>query len=127
MADYISLGLSETSNGKPSGLGEDEWRDIWWNITAMHDPDEAISDYESYGDYIAERGSSKAHTYHWLHAWQQLGTMRTDIKADHPTAVVFEKSSQKTYAVYNYQNTEKTVTFSDGTVVLAAPNGFTLQ
>ncbi|WP_261905358.1 glycosyl hydrolase [Vibrio fortis] len=127
MADYISLGLSETSNGKPSGLGEDEWRDIWWNITAMHDPDEAISDYESYGDYIAERGSSKAHTYHWLHTWQQLGTMRTDIKADHPTAVVFEKSSQKTYAVYNYQNTEKTVTFSDGTVVLAAPNGFTLQ
>ena len=55
------------------------------------------------------------------------GSMRTDIKANHPTAVVFEKSSQKTYAVYNYDTTEKTVTFSDGTVVLAAPNGFTLQ
>ncbi|MEZ9540617.1 glycosyl hydrolase [Vibrio sp. 10N.286.48.C11] len=127
MSDYIDLGLSETANGKPSGLGEDEWRDIWWNIIAMHNPDAAISDYEGYGDYVVERGSSKAHTYHWLHTWKQLGAMQSDIKADYPSAVVFENARQKTYAVYNYGNSDKTVTFSDGTVVVAEPNGFTLR
>ncbi|WP_211092004.1 immunoglobulin-like domain-containing protein [Vibrio agarilyticus] len=130
MTDYIALGLSQ-AGGKPSGLGEDEWRDIWWNITAMHDADSAISDYNGYGkfpgDYIEERGSSKAHTYHWLHTWKDLGHLVTEITADHPAAVVFEKAGTKKYAVYNYDNAAITVKFSDGKIVEAAPNGFTVQ
>ncbi|MGR5300299.1 immunoglobulin-like domain-containing protein [Vibrio alfacsensis] len=131
MTDYIALGLSEAGNQKPSGLGEDEWRDIWWNIMAMHDANSAISDYENYGsfpgDYIEERGSSKAHTYHWLHTWKHLGKMVDSITADHPAAVVFEKEGQKKHVVYNYGDTEQTVKFSDGTVVNAAAKSFTVQ
>jgi endoglucanase Acf2 len=37
MEDYVDLGLSESSNGKPSGLVDDQWRDLWWNLWAMTD------------------------------------------------------------------------------------------
>ena len=45
MADYVELGLSESSNGKPSGLGDDEWKDLWWNLWAMVDAESSIQDY----------------------------------------------------------------------------------
>ncbi len=129
MEDYVTLGLSESSNGKPSGLIEDQWRDIWWNLWAMTNADLAIADYESMASYEAEAGETKAHTYHWLHTLRKLGHLKTGtgtLTANHPAALAFEKNGVTSYVVYNFSNQTLQVTFSNGKVVDATANGFTV-
>ncbi len=130
MADYVSLGLSESSNGKPSGLGSDEWTDLWWNLWALTAPDAAIADYNSVSSYDPEAGESKAHTYHWIHTFSALGQLATGtgaLTADDPAAMAFDNGSVRNYVVYNYSAQAKVVTFSDGHQVNAAANGFTVS
>ena len=73
MVDYVTLGLSQSSNIRPSGLPDDQWRDLWWNLWAMTDADASIADYNTVADYIPEAGETKAHTYHWIHTFAQTG------------------------------------------------------
>ena len=129
MRDYVTLGLSESSNGKPSGLGADEWRDLWWNLWALVDAEAAIADYESVSGYTPEAGETKAHTYHWLHTLRALGQLRTgtgSITADYPAAMVFDHEALRHYVVYNFKAEPLTVTFSDGHSVTAA-TGFSVS
>ena len=129
MEDYVTLGLSESSNNKPSGLVDDQWRDIWWNLWAMTNADLAINDYESVSSYDAEAGETKAHTYHWLHTFSKLGHLKTGtgtLTANHPAALAFEKNGVTSYVVYNFSNQTLQATFSDGKVVAATANGFTV-
>ncbi len=129
MEDYVTLGLSESSNNKPSGLVDDQWRDIWWNLWAMTNADLAINDYESVSSYDAEAGETKAHTYHWLHTFRKLGHLKTGtgaLTANHPAALAFEKNGVTSYVVYNFSNQTLQVTFSDGKVVAATAYGFTV-
>ncbi|BES70082.1 hypothetical protein RE428_11000 [Marinobacter nanhaiticus D15-8W] len=119
LSDYVDLGLSESSNGKPSGLANDQWRDVWWNIWAMTEPEAAIADFNTMDfNYDVEAGESKPHTYHWIHTLNVLGHIESgkgEITADSPIAQVYEKNGQRTYVAYNYHDTPQTVTFSDGT------------
>jgi endoglucanase Acf2 len=129
MVDYVSLGLSESTNIKPSGLPDDQWRDLWWNLWAMTDADASIADYNTVADYVPEAGETKAHTYHWIHTFRQLGHMVTGtgaLTADYPAALAFDNNGQTSYVVYNFSGELLTVSFSDGQVVNAAPNGFTV-
>jgi endo-1,3(4)-beta-glucanase len=129
MEDYVTLGLDESSNGKPSGLPEDRWRDIWWNLWAMTDGDAAVADYDTVASYNEEAGETKAHTYHWINTFKALGTLKTGtgvLTADYPAAVAFEKGGVTSYVVYNYSNQAKSVSFSDGQTVNASANGFTV-
>ena len=130
LVDYVALGLSESSNGKPSGLADGEWRDIWWNVWAMADADAAIADYDAVGaSYVLEEGETKAHTYHWLHAFRGLGHLATGtgaLTSDHPAALAFVKDGVTTYVVYNFSAATQSVTYSDGHAVSAAPLGFTI-
>lgn len=130
MADYVTLGLTESSNGKPSGLADGEWRDIWWSLWAMVDADAALADYATVGSsYEVEDGETRAHTYHWLHAFDGLGHLATGtgaLTADHPAAMAFDKGDVRTYVVYNFTAAAQTVSYSDGHTVVAAPHGFTL-
>lgn len=130
MKDYVALGLTESSNGNPSGLVDDQWRDLWWNLWAMIDADAAISDYDSVAStYAAEAGESKAHTYHWIHTFSALGQIATgkgDLTSNHPTAVAFDKNGVRTYVVYNFADQPKTVIYSDGRTIQAQAKGFTL-
>ncbi|TRY31735.1 glucan 1,3-beta-glucanase [Aliiglaciecola sp. M165] len=128
MRDYIELGMSESENGKPSGLDEDQWRDVWWNLWATNDAQAALDDYESMADYVPEFGETKAHTYHWIHTFTQLGNMLTgngDVTADDPASMVFEKDDNRTYLSYNFSEQEKTVNFSDGVSLLVQPGVMT--
>ncbi|MGF1704927.1 glycosyl hydrolase [Enterovibrio baiacu] len=130
MEDYVSLGLEESNNGKPSGLVDGQWRDIWWNLWAMTDANASIADYETVGsNYVTEEGESKAHTYHWIHTWKALGQLETgtgELTADSPTAVAFKNGNTMTYVVYNFSDSAQTVRFSDGQTVNAVANDFTL-
>jgi endoglucanase Acf2 len=128
MEDYVALGLSQSSNNKPSGLPEDQWRDLWWNLWAMVDAESAIADYNSAGSYTPEAGESKAHTYHWIHTFNALGQLKTgtgDLWANHPAALAFDKDGVRSYVVYNFTDQAINVSYSDGKTVSAAP-GFTV-
>ena len=130
MEDYVALGLAESSNGKPSGLVNDMWRDLWWNLWSMTDADAAVADYNSVSSYQPEQGESKAHTYHWIHTFKALGHLAVgtgDLTANHPAAVAFDKDGERTYVVYNFTDQATTVTYSDGHTVNAAPLGFTID
>ena len=131
MADYVELGLSESSNGKPSGLGDDEWKDLWWNLQAMVDPQASISDYNSVnGNYDPEAGESKAHTYQWIHVFDALGTLQVgtgSLTSNYPAAVAFKKNGVTTYVAYNYENNPITVSYSDGKSFSVPANSFKLE
>jgi len=129
MVDYVALGLSESANGRPSGLPADQWRDLWWNLWAMTDADASIADYNTVASYVPEAGETKAHTYHWIHTFGSLGHMITGtgaLTADYPAALAFDNNGVITYVVYNFSGQARTVSFSDGQTVDAAPDGFTI-
>jgi len=129
MLDYVNLGLSESSNLRPSGLPPDQWRDLWWNLWAMADAEAAIADYNTVVEYIPEAGESQAHTYHWLHVLAGLGQMKTgtgELTSDYPAALAFEKDGVTSYVVYNFGPTSRIVTYSDGQRVNAVPFGFSI-
>ena len=47
---------------RPSGLMDDQWRDLWWNLWAMTDARSSLEDYIDHGlNYDTEAGESKAH------------------------------------------------------------------
>ncbi|GGX65971.1 glycosyl hydrolase [Saccharospirillum salsuginis] len=131
LEDYVDLGLSESGNGKPSGLPNDQWRDVWWNIWAMTNPEAAIADFNTMNfDYDVEAGETVAHTYHWIHSFNELGHLvsgKGEVTADHPAALVFEKNGQLTYLAYNYSNTPILVSFSDGMAIAVQPNSFGIK
>ena len=131
MMDYIELGLRESSNGKPSGLPDDQWRDLWWNLIAMVDPEAAIADYNTMSSsYDNEAGESKAHTYHWIHTFNKLGHIQTgtgDLTSNHPAAVAFEKNGVTTYVAYNYESNPITVSYSDGKSFSVPANSFKVE
>lgn len=131
LKDYVDVGMSgESSNGKPSGLPDDHWRDVWWNIWSMTDGTAALDDLETYGfDYVPEAGETKAHTYHWVHTFAKLGHTLTgtgELTADLPSAVAFHNNGVTTYLAYNYSATETPVNFSDGVTLTAAPGSFSM-
>ena len=128
--DYVALGLEESSNRKPSGLPAGQWTDLWWNLWAMTDADAAIADYEATTSYEPEYGEAPAHTYHWIYTMKALGELQTgtgELTANYPASMAFKAGSTTNYVVYNYGDTARAVTFSDGTVVTAAANAFTIE
>jgi chitodextrinase len=131
LKDYVQLGLSESGNGKPSGLGLDQWRDVWWNIWAMTEPEAAIADFNTMNfNYDVEAGETMAHTYHWIHSFKALGHIKSglgDITADSPAAFVFDKNGQYSYVAYNFSDAQKLVTFSDGMAICVAANQFGIK
>ena len=131
LEDYVALGLEESSNGKPSGLPDGEWTDLWWNLWSMTDPEAAIADYEATTRYNPEAGEAPAHTYQWIYTMRALGKLQTGtgaLTADYPSAMAFQTDDGLySYVVYNYGDEVLTVTFSDGTVVEAPANAFAVE
>ena len=128
MMDYISLGIGEFN--EPSDLDDDSWRDLWWNLIAMVDPERAIADYNSVVQYESEAGESKAHTYHWIHTFSALGHIQTgtgSLTVNHPAAMAFKKGEKINYLAYNFSDTEILVSYSDGKNMTVPPNSFKLE
>ncbi len=131
LSDYVALGLSESDNGKPSGLVDGHWRDIWWNIWAMTDAESAWADFDAHGlDYQTEEGETRAHTYHWVHTWGELGHLWSGsgaLTADYPAAVAFRSDAQITYIAYNFGREERLVRFSNGVQLRVPPGAFEVR
>lgn len=130
--NYVTLGLSESSNGKPSGLPNGQWRDVWWNIWSMTNGQAAVDDMLAYGlnNLIPEEGETKAHTYHWVYTYKQLGHLATGtgaLTANHPAAVAFNKNGILTYIAYNFGCSAINVAYSDGTSFSVPAKGYALK
>ena len=98
--------------GDPEKL--DRWQDVILEYLALADPDSAIKKYAEFERDSSEFGETKLHTKHWLWSLQHFGTPATEIKCDHPTAIVFRsKNGSLNYVVFNATPETKTVTFSD--------------
>lgn len=98
------------------------WHDVYWCYAAFIDPDKAIELYDSYPDRGLKFGISDAQTYYWLHNMRAMGTLKTDIRANHPIAAAFEQNGTTTYVAHNYSNNEITVDFSDGFSLVVPAN-----
>src|SRR5690606_26685474 len=129
---YVALGMQgESNNGKPSGLPNGHWRDVWWNIWAMTNGEAAAADLAGYGfNYPPEEGETKAHTYHWVHTFKQLGHLATGtgaLTANYPGAVAFNKNGIMTYIAYNFGCGARQVLFSDGMALTVPANSFRVK
>ncbi|MCU4162818.1 glycosyl hydrolase [Carboxylicivirga caseinilyticus] len=98
------------------------WHDVMWEYQAFIDPQGAIDLYNLYPDRTLKFGVSDAQTYHWLHNMNAMGTVNTNITADYPIAVAFDKNGEITYVAHNYTSSPITVTFSDGYELLVPAN-----
>ncbi|WP_163215708.1 glycosyl hydrolase [Clostridium thermarum] len=114
----------EMGNAEP-----DKWQDIIYSYLALYDPALALSKWN--GNISPEAGETKAHTCHWIHNLNGMGTPDFTVRANTALYAVFKKGTTKTYVAYNPANTAKTVTFTDGYVLnvpansMATSNGST--
>ncbi len=96
----------------------DKWQDILFEYLALADPAAAIERYEGLGSNPqSELGETVTHTRQWLGALQMLGNFKSDVQANHPTAVAFEKG----YVVFNPDEEPVSVKFTDGKEIEAEP------
>ena len=131
LKDYAQLGLTQSSNKKPSGLDAGDWPDVWWNIYAMAEGANAVNDLNTAGfNYRPEDGETKAHTYHWVNTMAKLGNLKTGLgtlTANSPAAVAFDNAGQTSYVAYNFNCTPLDVQYSDGTSLTIPSAGFGIK
>ncbi len=96
--------------------GVNRWNELYWNMLAMADPKRALEYYNSnpYGQSEPSPPSeTPPHYYHWIHNWHGLGPYDSTILADTPSYGVFGEENNRTYVVYNANDNEIAVRFSD--------------
>jgi endoglucanase Acf2 len=97
------------------------WRDIVWMYLSFLDAKRAEDLFAKDSYFEPEFGNSLAQVYHFIHGMVALGQVDTSVTADCATYAVFKKGGVRSYVTYNPAATPLKVTFSDGTVVSAAP------
>ena len=74
-----------------------------------------------------ESGNSLEFMNLWCEVLSAHGQIDPSIQGDDPFSLVFRHQDAVTYAVYNYEESEKSVIFSDGHEMRAAPHHLTTQ
>lgn len=126
--DYIINNWKTANDNEKSYTGDDKnekrWNEIWSEYLAIADPEKAEKYFDTECD--PEAGESKAHAFHYIMSLQKAGTPDLSVTSDTALSSVFKnEDDERTYVVYNAEDTEKTVTFSDGTTVVAKPHEMT--
>jgi endoglucanase Acf2 len=113
---------------KPPRTGKNwgGWGDVILMYQALADPAQALasSDFET---QEIEQGSSRANFYHWVHFLNKAGQVDTSVSANTPLYAVLKKGNQRTYLVYSPTAQPRTVTFSDGTVLVTRKAGLSIK
>ncbi|ODN43776.1 glycosyl hydrolase [Piscirickettsia litoralis] len=104
----------------------DRWQGLIGQYQALTDTNQAYRQYQENNNFTPEFGTSHAQLIHWLTSLNHLGLPDFTIYANDPLAVVFTKNGKKNYVVDNPSAQSKTVTFSNGTTVIAKANQLTL-
>ena len=115
-----------------------KWPGILVELNGFGDPSGALSlmdDWESgnypgttNGYYVPDMSNSKLHTYSLLGTLDTYGSPTRDIVSDATFSHVFvDDSGQKNYIVYNETDSQRLISFSDGTGVTADANSVAIQ
>ncbi|MGI0119587.1 glycosyl hydrolase [Zooshikella sp. RANM57] len=113
-----------TFNGGEEGNGgsADDWEDIIWMAQAFRDANTFLAKFNAKADqYRVESGETKAHTYHWLAALNDLGQVDTNVIGNWPATAVFQRAGNRSYVAYNSTCKEKQVAFNDGITFSVKP------
>jgi endoglucanase Acf2 len=110
--DYIPKNYNEGFSG--------QWSDLFYQFLAFADPATAVQKYNS-GTGI-EGGNTQAACYMHIFSLNAVGKLNTEIGANIPSFAVFDKGNIRCYNAYNPDNTERTVTFTDGFSMVVPPN-----
>ena len=106
----------------------DEWADQVFMYRALHDPADAIRQYNLNPEgFPLEGGNSRANAYLWIHNLNALGQVDLEVAADYPLYAVFKKNGTRTYVVYNMDAAARDVRFTDGTTFNAPPRSFAVH
>lgn len=129
--DYVKLNYDNAyANAAAAGADMSAWIDIYMQYYAFVDPDAALEKFNSAvaEGYGVEGGETKAHTYHFIQSLKTHGVPDTSITSNCALSGVFydEANDVYTYAVYNANAEERSVTFSDGKTIKAAPRTMTV-
>ena len=103
------------------------WGDLVAMFGALHDPAPAVKHLVANPNCKIESGNSHAFMHHWVHTLEKFGQVDASVNADHPLHNVFIKDGARTYVVFNCEASPRTVTFSDGVKVIAAPGVLTVK
>lgn len=91
------------------------WPDLSTMFFGLANPEEALQRFDAFSaDYEPEEGGSPPHTYHWLAALNEVGTVDTTVTANVPAYRVFHNGKRRAYAAYNPRSRPARVRFSDG-------------
>ena len=101
------------------------WRDLRIMYSAFVDADGACE--AARGTTEVESGNSISFMNLWCEVLSAHGQIDPSIQGDDPFCLAFRHHDSVTYAVYNYEETEKSVIFSDGHEMRAAPHQLTTQ
>lgn len=106
-----------------------QWQDVLLMYRALSDPADALKRFDEVaGRMRPEEGNSLAGTYHWLATLRAVGRVDRGVTANWPLAATFVKDGRRTHVVYRARaDAGRSVTFSDGTVVPAAVEGFAIK
>lgn len=123
MREFVQIARANEDNYHEADKDVNRWNEIYTAYIAMYDPDAAAEYFNE--DCEAEAGDSKAHAWYQIAYMKDKGTPDLSVTGDMPLSAAFTKNGQETYTVYNPTNSDKTVTFSDGTTFTAKANKLT--
>lgn len=101
------------------------WRDLRIMYSAFVDADGAREAARE--STRVESGNSISFMNLWCEVLSAHGQIDPSIQGDDAFSLAFRHQDSVTYAVYNYEETEKSVIFSDGHEMRAAPHQLTTQ
>jgi hypothetical protein len=120
--DYVKTNYDRIVSVREKGTNLDNgWGDLVAMFGALSDPAKAAGYLDANPKCSLEGGNTHAFMDHWIGTLHTLGLPAAEISADHSFATAFTKAGKTTYAAYNFGKKPLKVTFSDGTVLNAAP------
>lgn len=126
--DYVRKNFGRITEKRK--MGEDYnngWGDLVVMFAALQDPSVGLHHLETHPDCKIEEGNTHAFMFQWLQTHKRYGVNRADVTSNYPFVNVFKKSGATTYMVYNFEETELIVAFSDGKIVRAKPGVLTIS
>jgi endoglucanase Acf2 len=103
------------------------WRDYALMYEALSDGQKASDEFDKDRYLEPEFGDSRAMLYSWLRALAEFGHVDASVTADVPTYAVFKKGTTRAHVAFNPTDTQKTVTFSDGTKIDVGPKELSFE
>lgn len=104
----------------------DIWQDLFAKYVALVDPAKGRARWDEWGS--VELGDTRTHAQHWLAFLEGAGAPDLGVTAGTHFYAVFKHANKgKTYMVFNPDPQARTVRFSDGVSVQAAPGKLTVQ